>query len=294
MGQKDLTQKHLESYPDVFADVINALLYEGKEIVKPEELQPAPTETFYRSKEGRLRNQFQDVSKYEVKAGAIRVQYAIENETSPNGRLVLRKAGYAGAIYREQYDGKRKPIYPFVSVALYWGKQKRRIRLSLHSLLQRELPEEIRRYVDDTQLYIYSMRELAREVRERFRSDMRLILDYLAEGADYQPGSQPIVHLEEFILFLGELSGDERYKQILSELDLHQEGEYTMCELLDKYINKGIQQGMRKGVKKGIRALVETCQEFGLTQMETVDRVMQKFSISQDESIRCTQKYWNA
>ena len=25
MGQKDLSQKHLESYPDVFADVVNAL-----------------------------------------------------------------------------------------------------------------------------------------------------------------------------------------------------------------------------------------------------------------------------
>ena len=32
MGQKDLTQKNLEHYPDVFADVINALLYQGKQV----------------------------------------------------------------------------------------------------------------------------------------------------------------------------------------------------------------------------------------------------------------------
>lgn len=30
MGQKDLTEKNLEFYPDVFADVLNALLYQGK------------------------------------------------------------------------------------------------------------------------------------------------------------------------------------------------------------------------------------------------------------------------
>ena len=30
MGQKDLTQKGLEAYPDVFADIINALLHGGK------------------------------------------------------------------------------------------------------------------------------------------------------------------------------------------------------------------------------------------------------------------------
>ncbi|MBR1855409.1 MAG: hypothetical protein IJ794_20080 [Lachnospiraceae bacterium] len=62
MGQKDLSQKHLESYPDVFADIVNALLYEGRQIVKADELIPAPTESFYRAGEQKLKNQFQDVS----------------------------------------------------------------------------------------------------------------------------------------------------------------------------------------------------------------------------------------
>ena len=47
MGQKDLTQKNLEQYPDVFADIINALLYNGKQMILSTSLQPAPTETFY-------------------------------------------------------------------------------------------------------------------------------------------------------------------------------------------------------------------------------------------------------
>ena len=78
MGQKDLTQKNLEYYPDVFADIMNALLYEGKQVVQPAELQPAPTETIYHSKKGNLRNQFHDVSKYEMREGIIRLQYTIE------------------------------------------------------------------------------------------------------------------------------------------------------------------------------------------------------------------------
>ena len=36
MGQKDLTQKNQEFYPDVFADIINALLYGGKPVLQPE------------------------------------------------------------------------------------------------------------------------------------------------------------------------------------------------------------------------------------------------------------------
>ena len=62
MGQKDLTQKELESYPDVFAELINVLLYEGQMILKAGDLRSAPTETSYLSDSQRLRNQLQDIS----------------------------------------------------------------------------------------------------------------------------------------------------------------------------------------------------------------------------------------
>lgn len=61
MGQKDLTEKNLEYYPDVFADIVNVLLYLGEQVTEAAELQPAPTETLYRGDEGKLRNQFCDV-----------------------------------------------------------------------------------------------------------------------------------------------------------------------------------------------------------------------------------------
>lgn len=63
-----------------------------------------------------------------------------------------------------------------------------------------------------------------------------------------------------------------------------------MCELLDKYENRGIQ----KGIQKGIKALVKICQEFGLSQADTIARVIQEFTLSQDEGTKWTQKYWIA
>ena len=78
MGQKDLAEKNLEDYPDVFADVINVLAYEGKAVVMEENLQAAPTETLYLSKKGKMRNQFHDVSKYVMKDGEIQMQYTLE------------------------------------------------------------------------------------------------------------------------------------------------------------------------------------------------------------------------
>lgn len=47
MGKKDISQKQLEQYPDVFADIVNALLYCGSKNVRSKRLCPTPTETFY-------------------------------------------------------------------------------------------------------------------------------------------------------------------------------------------------------------------------------------------------------
>ena len=39
MGQKDITEKVLEDYNDVFADIINGLLFGGEQEIKPEDLE---------------------------------------------------------------------------------------------------------------------------------------------------------------------------------------------------------------------------------------------------------------
>ena len=44
---KDLVEKDFVAFPDVAADVINALLFEGKPLVNAGDLLSAPTETLY-------------------------------------------------------------------------------------------------------------------------------------------------------------------------------------------------------------------------------------------------------
>ena len=34
MGQKDIVEKMLEDYPDVFADIINVLIFHGEPVVR--------------------------------------------------------------------------------------------------------------------------------------------------------------------------------------------------------------------------------------------------------------------
>ncbi len=67
-----------------------------------------------------LRNQLEDVARYEIHDGRVTMQYLFANQTRRDSKMIFRKAGYVGSAYREQYDGKVKDVYPVVEIVLYW------------------------------------------------------------------------------------------------------------------------------------------------------------------------------
>ena len=251
MGQKDLTGKNFILYPDVYADTLNALAYAGRKVVHAEDLLPAPTESFYHVDQGKLTDQFNDVAMNEMRNGMVHVLYIVENEVQAKPKTILRKAGYEGALYRRQYDGS--PAYPIVSLILYWGAASWNQPVSIKELFQEtDLDKGTWKYITNAKLCVYEMAHLSKQVRNRFKSDMRIVVDYLAERHAYKPSAQKIVHPEALLLMLKALTGDKRYLEILIALtEEEKKGEVSMCELLDKYENRGIEKGRRQGIQQG-------------------------------------------
>lgn len=61
-------------------------------------------------------------------------------------------------------------------------------------------------------------------------------------------------------------------------------------ELAEK---KGMEKGIKQEREHGIKALVETCRELGVTQEQTIDKLREKFSFTNDQARNYMQKYWN-
>ncbi len=248
MAEKDITQKILLSYGDVFADCENALFYGGERRLRAENLNPAPTESYYRGKE-KLHSQFADVSAYLMEDGRIRRQFFIENETELEKCQVLRKTSYQGGAYRAQM-GTDKPVYPVSCMVMEWNHKKSRIALSLHDLLRAEgtAAEELAQ-VDDVKLEIHHMRSLPREIRERFVSDMGFVVDYLNEGDFENRKGQKIVHVEALCDMMEALTGDTRFTDQVEELLKRQEEgkEVYMCEYIDMLEARGEARGELRG-----------------------------------------------
>ena len=103
MGKKDLTEKILMDYNDVFSDVLNAYLFDGKEFVQPENLENTSVHSQFKDNKGKLHEQERDIVKLYNK-GKTRVHLGIigiENQSSIDEKMPLRIMGYDGASYRE-------------------------------------------------------------------------------------------------------------------------------------------------------------------------------------------------
>jgi hypothetical protein len=246
-----LTQKNLESYPDVFADTVNALMYDGRQVVKEEKLVPAPTESIYEDGE-KLRNQFQDVGMYVMDNENIETQYMLENQTKKDSLMAVREAGYQGAVYRRQYDTKSpETTFPVIGAVLYWGDTPWKNNRSLKEMyIKNGKSPETMKYVNDVMLHIYEMAHLSREVREGFHSDMRVVVDILAEGKDYNYRNCRMKHTPAVMRFLKALTSDVRFDEMAKYSE--EKGEDKMCELLDYVENRGIARGEARGEKRGI------------------------------------------
>lgn len=128
MGKKDLTKKSLEELNDVFADIVNVLLFNGMRLVCEEDLEDANPVSNYNA-HGKIREQARDVAKF-WKNHEVRIALVgLENQTEEDKDMPLRMIGYDGAAYRDQIrkGGKKNnpKRYPVVSLVLYFGHQHR-------------------------------------------------------------------------------------------------------------------------------------------------------------------------
>lgn len=63
MGEKDTTEKILADYNDVFADIINGLVFKGEQKVTPESLENISTRSVYKGRKNKLHEQERDIVK---------------------------------------------------------------------------------------------------------------------------------------------------------------------------------------------------------------------------------------
>lgn len=236
MGQKDVAEKLLEDYNDVFMDIVNVLLFDGRQVIQEDELVNVKDKSQYKA-ESKLHEQERDVAKFWNK-GVVRIALCgLENQTDMDKDMPFRVMGYDGAAYRFQLKDDKKARYPVVTMVLYFGMNHWKDYRSLYECLT--IPEELKPYVSDYKINVCEIAYLEDEQVELFQSDFRFVADYFVQmrkNGDYKPSTETIRHVDETLKLMAVLTQDNRFLEAQNSV----EGRVSnMCEAMDKAEARG-------------------------------------------------------
>ena len=272
MGKIDISLSSYLSHPPVFADLFNAWLYGGRQVIDYRELQPEdPVQN--RPEYAAAYKHVRDVVKMYYQDGMELVLLGIENQEEIDYTAPVRILQYDGADYQkkirrvEAENRKRQGlktglpaffpedrITPVITLLLYFGKEEWRKPRRLHDLLR--FPDEsdrLRQFVPDYPIHVLSVREdmdislLHTQLRQVFgflqrQDDRKALRDYVRENEDVFSCLST-----DAALFLAAAAKGTR---LLTTLHVKEET-CDMCKALDDLYNDGVNQGKRRGLELG-------------------------------------------
>ena len=221
--------------------------------------------------------------------------------------MPLRCAGYDGAAYRSQCNGRKNTYktYPVFTFVLNWSRKPWNKATSILEALHFKPNPAAYPYFNNNKMPVFNMCFLSKDVREKFQGDLRIILDYLCDRESLLKRNQTMKHPEEVIRMLHALTGDDQYLDSISLFTSPaKKGESTVCDLINSYYTKGVTEGHNTGLIEGrnsgliegrnqvIQALISNCKDLGCSFENTLDRIKNSLSLSDDEALEDMKLYW--
>ena len=252
MAEKDITEKNLETLNDVFADIVNVLLFKGEQVINEKDLEADTTKSMFKA-DGKIHEQERDVSKF-WKNGEIRISIlGIENQTAQDSDMPLRVISYDGASYKQQLlDKKQKKRYPVATLVLYFGTEEKWSKAK-HLYDCFEVPEKLKPFVNDYKINVFNIAFLSPKTIAMFKSDFKIIAEYFRAkrlNQKYKGSKEKLKHANETLKMFSALTGDNSFEKVYNE-DNFKKGGITMCDVVERIRNDGRTEGRTEGILEG-------------------------------------------
>jgi hypothetical protein len=297
----DTVLKNYWSDNEQFADIFNAVLFEGEEVIKPEELEDVDTEESsileHRDYAESIRAS-RDSIKVRKKSTVFGVELALlgmEHQEHIHYAMPMRVMGYDYGIYKKQYDrnGKRYKssegmeedeylsrmkktdrFMPVITMVTYYGEKPWDGAVSLHEML--DIPKEMKAFVNDYRVLLVeagrSNLVFHNVKNEAFFSMLKIVLDKSLPREEAR---------EKVIDYARENNVDKTVIMTVAgatncRIDYNavsKKGDFDMCTLFDEIAKENEARGEAKGI-------VEAGLDFGLSENDILERLQKKLNLS--------------
>ena len=297
----DTVLKNYWSDNEQFADIFNAVLFEGKQVIKPEELEDVDTEESsvlehrdYAESIKASRDNIK-VSKKSTAFGVELVMLGMESQEHIHYAMPLRIMGYDYGTYKKQYDSNAKKYQtakgleedeylsrmkktdrftPVITIVVYYGEKPWDGAVSLHGMLN--IPEKMKVFVNDYKILLVEARKnnlILHNVKNMALFNMmKVILD---KSLPRDEARKKVIdyarehHVDKSVIMT--VAGATNCK--IDYNALSKKGDFDMCTLFDEIAKEN-------EVKGRAVEIVETGFEFGLSENDILERLQKKLNLS--------------
>lgn len=180
----DIVLKNYWSDNAQFADLFNAVLFHGEQVIRPEELEEADTEEAsileHRDHLESIKASRDNikVSKKSTEHGVEFVMLGLESQERIHYAMPMRVMGYDYGAYKKQYDNNARKykssdgmeedeylsrmkrtdrFMPVITIVVYYGERPWDGAVSLHEMLN--IPERMKIFVNDYKMMLVEARQ---------------------------------------------------------------------------------------------------------------------------------------
>lgn len=313
MGKKNNVMCSYLEKPDKFADFINGSLYQGREVIKPEQLEEH--QTVY-SKDNKVR----DVLKM-VYADNSYLLIGIESQNAVHYAMPVRCMEYDALEYKKQLkklqqkyhreqkeqkmelrqaeflSGMKKDdrLIPVTTIVFYHGAEKYDGCRSLHDMLKFEKGNEIfRQYIPDYHINLITLAEME---EENFRTGFREVIGFLKRSKNKTELQKYCLANADRIRSLDEDTFDAISIMIdqpnfKEQKEIYKEGDkINMCKAMSDWKEDIFQQGIEQGIQQGIEALILDNLDEGVSEARIVEKLQKRFLLDSKTAQNCFDEY---
>lgn len=325
---KDLTTKRCLSDNERYADLINGIVFSGRQMLLPQDLEDRDSQVIVKSvkasgRRRKHRSRYHDL----IKKAAFGVKFVVislEDQDKVHYLMPLRNMAYEVAEYDRQAEIIRRQVqklpgvteeeflsgflkdsklWPCITFVLYFGEHWDG-SCDLHGILDMaDIPKELQAYVNNYPIHVIEVRKF--ENTDVFRTDLKQIFDFIRLSQDRDKLSA-LVHTDPAFQEMDEAAYDmmAEYANAEGLIEMKKyhgkDGKINMCkgledmmtEKLEQGLAMGKEQGLEQGLEQGIKAFVEACQELQVSKEETVAKLCEKFNLTRERADRTVQNYW--
>ena len=278
MGRADEYQFDYLDDNSRFADQVNGALFRGRQVVKPEELEPADMLFVYLGREaGRRKNYRSVVDKVRMWKGRLIHILAVENQSFVDYRMVLRNMLTESISYQKQWKQKKsyhermgdleigsdaffsgmtrdEKFLPIVTLVVYCGTEHPWDGARcLHELL--DIDEELKPFVPNYRLNLYDCHE--HDTFDEFHSGLRQLFEVVRYGKDKEKlreimerNQEAYSRMDNDTRQLLEVVAKVRVKEEYTVME-NGEKKYDLCKAFVDMKLEGIIEGKAEGKLEG-------------------------------------------